>query len=262
MSTVAIIPAYNAEITISKVISSSCSYCDQILVIDDGSTDFTSEIAGRESCDVHRFKKKRGKADALRYGIKIALQVGAEYIVTLDADGEHDPTDIPSLLRPLKRRAAVVVFGVRERTHGSGMATSRPTQSILQHYFALHVKDAMCGFRAYTPESASKLISCSISKYFGIDFELALLTHFLKLSYTEVNISTTELQRVGGIKASHLDAFCSNLKRFSTLYNCNNINRHSKWFQKILNRDQFSVPIDQISYNFVFDEESGLFVRS
>lgn len=262
MSITAIVPAYNAEFSISKVVSSVCWYCDDVLVIDDGSTDLTSEVASRENCGVHRFEQNRGKADALRFGMKTAIHLGAEYIITLDADGEHDPTDIPFLLQPLKRRSADVVFGVREQTHGSGMATSKPTQSILRHHFSLNFKDAMCGFRAYTSSSAAKLISCSISKNFGIDFELALLTHFLKLSYEEVDISTAELQRVAGIRVSHLDAFCLNLKRFSALHNYKNLKVHAKWLQKIYNRDQFSVPIGQVSYKFSFDEKSGFFVRS
>ena len=262
MHTTAIIPSYNAARTIGKVAACARWFCDDVIVVDDGSTDSTSEVASKEGCCVHRFEVNRGKAEALRLGMRVAISSSGKYLVTLDADGEHDPTDIPSLLEPLKRNSAVVVFGVRGRTHSSNLTISRPTQAVLTHVFGLDVKDAMCGFRAYTSNGASRLLRLSVSQGFGIDFELALLTRLLNLPYEEVAISTAELQVIPGVKASHFDSFASNLRRFAGIHRYDKAHTDARWLRKMCNRDSFSVSVGRKSFCFSFDENSGLFVRS
>ncbi len=113
MRLVVIIPAYNEEKNISQVISGVKKYTDNIIVIDDGSKDKTYQIALKNGAKVYRHLINRGLGGALGTGIKAALLEGADIIVTLDADGQHDPEEIPKLLKPIISREADIVIGSR-----------------------------------------------------------------------------------------------------------------------------------------------------
>ena len=91
MRTAAVVPAYNEIATIRDVYEGARSCVDRVYIVDDGSEDGTSTLAK----DVLRHSRNRGKGCALRTGVRHALASGAEAIVTLDADGQHDPQEIP-----------------------------------------------------------------------------------------------------------------------------------------------------------------------
>ena len=94
-----VIPAYNEETTLPKVIKSlKDDGYHKILVVDDGSTDNTYKIAKELAKVAVRHEINRGLGGALGTGIEGAVRLGAEYIVTFDADGQHDPEDLKKLL--------------------------------------------------------------------------------------------------------------------------------------------------------------------
>ena len=107
-----IIPAYNEELTIGSIVTLARKYGD-VLVVDDGSEDRTSEIASNAGAIVIRHDTNFGKSQALKTGFDYALSMGYEVIVTLDADGQHDPDEIPLLIEPIVTKKAEFVIGSR-----------------------------------------------------------------------------------------------------------------------------------------------------
>src|SRR3989338_3249144 len=110
MKIVAILPAFNEEKTIGAVILKLKNYVSQIIVIDDGSKDRTSQIAKEHGALVYRHLINRGLGGALGTGIKAGLQNEADIIVTLDADGQHDPAEISELIKPIMNGEADAVI--------------------------------------------------------------------------------------------------------------------------------------------------------
>jgi len=108
-----IIAAYNEEISISRVINGLLTEYRNIVVIDDGSTDQTAARAAQCGATVLRHVTNRGQGAALQTGITYALLNGARYIVTFDADGQHQVADITNLLAPLLSDSADAVLGSR-----------------------------------------------------------------------------------------------------------------------------------------------------
>ena len=112
MKTLIIIPAYNEELTIGSVVALAKKYGD-VLVVDDGSGDRTSEIAREAGAIVIRHNTNMGKGAALKTGFEYALSREYEIVVTLDADGQHNPDEIPLLMEPIIRGEADLVIGSR-----------------------------------------------------------------------------------------------------------------------------------------------------
>lgn len=259
MKIVAIIPAYNCEYSIESVVRNSLLHCNYVIVVDDGSTDNTSEIATKAGAIIKSLHTNQGKAEALKQGINLAIFTGFDLLVTIDGDGEHDPSDIPILLNPIIKQSYSVVFGVREKTHGSCLAKNvRPTQSLLNKHFKVNILDAMCGFRAYSYAAISKLIKLTRVNGFGIDLELALLTKILKLGFAEVSISTTELKEYGGIRASHFDGLIENFDRFMTISNTYK-EMLNELTVRINNRDDFNILINDKKICFQYNEMDNFY---
>lgn len=113
MKTVAVIPAFQEFSRITKTILAFFPFVDQIIVVDDGSVDETGRVAREAGATVLRHKINRGQGAALRTGTMAAVASGADVVVHVDADGQHDPSGLEGLLLPIKSGAADVVFGSR-----------------------------------------------------------------------------------------------------------------------------------------------------
>jgi len=108
-----VIPAYNEAEGIGRVIQGVKKYTNNIIVIDDGSEDNTSQISLQNGAKVYRHIINRGLGGALGTGIKAALLDKADIIVTLDADGQHNPNEISKLIKPIIEEEADIVIGSR-----------------------------------------------------------------------------------------------------------------------------------------------------
>ena len=109
----AIIPCYNEEATIASLILKTKRYVDDVLIIDDGSTDETVDIAKEVGALVVSHKKNRGKAAAIKTGFTFALEHHYKYTITLDGDGQHNPKEIPILLDKMIEDKVDIALGIR-----------------------------------------------------------------------------------------------------------------------------------------------------
>jgi len=191
---IACIPAYNEEKTIARVIIEAQRYVDKVIVCDDGSKDLTGEIAKRLGADVIRHEKNMGKGAALRDLLTSAKKYNPSIIVTIDADGQHNPNDIPMLLEPIGKGEADFVIGSR---FVEGAKTDAP----LYRRFGLkiinffnkattksNVKDTQSGFRALTIKALNELCSTE-SEGFGVESEQITLAIKRGLRIKEVPIT-------------------------------------------------------------------------
>lgn len=140
MKITVVIPAHNEANRIGPVVQETNRHVDEVIVIDDGSTDETGEEAERAGAKVISNRCEKGYIGAIKTGFKEAQ---SEIVVTLDADGEHDPGEIPKLIEPILRGEADLVLGQREEI-------ARPSEKLLNWLTNLRVKvrDSGTGFRA------------------------------------------------------------------------------------------------------------------
>lgn len=106
------IPAYNEEKIIVHVINRTKEYVDEVLVVDDRSSDKTAEVAEKAGATVLSNKKSTGYIESIKRRFR---DVNGDVIITIDADGEHNPEEIPDLLIPILNSEADVVLGKREK---------------------------------------------------------------------------------------------------------------------------------------------------
>jgi glycosyltransferase involved in cell wall biosynthesis len=148
-----ILPAYNEEISIGSIVLLTKQYANRIIVVDDGSSDRTAEVATSAGAEVIVHSYNRGKGMAFKTGFDAAI--GADIIVTMDSDGQHNPADIPKLITPIINDEAEMVNGSRYLNNNN---TNTPLyrrigQIILDNvsiiYSKTRVTDSQSGFRAF-----------------------------------------------------------------------------------------------------------------
>jgi hypothetical protein len=147
---VVVVPAHDEASTIGHVVRRARAHAP-VIVVDDGSTDETAQVAARAGAEVRRHARRRGKADALRTGIAAARARGATHVVTLDADGQHDPDDVPALLAAVAPRTLVV--GARPPGDGA-LPAGRAEAIVVAGFFVnwtsgMRLADTQSGFRVY-----------------------------------------------------------------------------------------------------------------
>ncbi len=113
MSILALIPAYNEASHVAQVVTGALVHLP-VLVVDDGSMDDTAAQAEAAGATVLPQMPNQGKGAALKAGFRWAIETGYEAVVTLDADGQHDPTELPQFLQAYQARCADLIIGTRD----------------------------------------------------------------------------------------------------------------------------------------------------
>ncbi len=185
-----IIPAYNEGKRIEKVIQCALKQSKNVIVVDDGSRDRTGELAVRCGAKVIRHAVNLGKGGALKTGCDFAIEKKAKVIVVLDADGQHDPADIPRFIEQI-RKGNKIVFGYREGLDNMpgilrlGNLFINIVTSIL---YGIRLRDTQSGYRAFTAD-AYKKIRWEASDY-SMESEMIANLGKRKMKYTEIPIPT------------------------------------------------------------------------
>lgn len=170
-----VIPAYNAASTIGELVSRISSFvaAEDIFVVDDGSPDGTDLVARDLGVWVMRHSKKRGKGASLRDGCAKAVELNYEMVITIDADLQHDPDEIPNFVEAAAHLDVVV--GKRDismramplHRYVSNTITSR----ILSSRTGTTIEDSQCGYRLYR----TRVLRSVDSRYRHFDYESDML---------------------------------------------------------------------------------------
>ena len=171
---IAVIPAYQAARTLAAVVEASAPSLP-VLVVDDGSTDETASVAAAAGARVLRQVPNQGKGAALRMGFRAALDEGAAAVLTLDADGQHDPSRIPAFLDRWREGGAPLIIGRRDF---SQMPWSRRLANNLGTWtfswaVGRRIADNQSGYRLIARPLLPRLLeSCEA----GFEFEVEMIT--------------------------------------------------------------------------------------
>lgn len=155
---VAVMPAYNEEKTVAKMVKQTKRYVDKAIVVDDSSRDKTAANARAAGATVVRHARNSGLGSAIRTGLKHAVKAKADIVLTIDADGQHDPADIPRFLKKISD-GYDFVLGERD-------LRAYPFRKKLGNFFLTHatnfvsgtnLKDTESGFRAFRKGALEKM---------------------------------------------------------------------------------------------------------
>lgn len=184
----AIIPAYNEEKTIAQVVEKAKQYLP-IIVVDDGSTDATAEKAAHAGATVLKHRVNVGKGAALKTGCEHALAQGAEKIVLLDADGQHNPEHIPVFLNALEKYD--IAFGARRIPENMPLIMRFGNKVINTTFLLLYnirIEDSQSGYRAFRA-SAYPFLRWEALDY-AVETEMIIKAGKRKLSHCTIPIET------------------------------------------------------------------------
>jgi glycosyltransferase involved in cell wall biosynthesis len=174
----AVIPAYQAAATIGSVVRATREHLP-VLVVDDGSSDGTGVAAEVAGARVLRQEPNQGKGAALRRGFAEALSDGAEAVLTLDADGQHDPACAPAFLAAWDERAAPLIIG--RRSFDQMPLIRRVANELGTRTFSWavgrHIEDNQSGYRLIARPLLPHLLS---SHEDGFEFEVEMITDAIR----------------------------------------------------------------------------------
>lgn len=170
-------PTYNNGGTLREMVERVLCFCTDLIVVNDGCTDNSNEIltAFGEQINVVKYDKNRGKGYALRYGFEKALQLGFDYAITIDADGQHFPEDIPLFVETLKQHPETLIVGSRNLNQENMPSGNTFANKFSNFWFkiqtSINLPDTQTGYRLY-PLRHLPSLSLLTSRY---EAELELL---------------------------------------------------------------------------------------
>ncbi len=155
------IPAYNEERYIGSVILKAQQYADEVIVVDDGSTDDTSRIARLAGATVIRHEENKGYGAAVQSLLAEAKKKNPDILVLLDADSQHNPDEIPSLTKPIISEGSDLVIGSRERQRVNIPPYRRIGLRVLSYLSGILSRkklfDSESGFRVFSRKAITAL---------------------------------------------------------------------------------------------------------
>jgi glycosyltransferase involved in cell wall biosynthesis len=225
MRRAALICAYNEEQTAAAVIAATLRYVDLVIFVNDGSTDRTLETVQRRfgrnpQVKIITWGRNRGKGAALLAGFRYFLRRRIPLLVTLDADGQHDPTQIPLLLLLLERKAVDMVIGSRYGKVERHVPIMRAVFNIFASFIMLlttgaFFADVASGYRAYTRAAIKAMVPKLSLAGYGIELEILRAATMVKLRLATLPVRCIYLGRKANLPALAVDYF-----RFALKYKC------------------------------------------
>jgi glycosyltransferase involved in cell wall biosynthesis len=172
----------------------------EVIVVDDGSSDGTADRAREHGARVARHTVNLGKGAALRTGCEAALELRATWIVTMDADGQHEAADLPRLLEPLLADEVDVVLTYREGSGSSMPAVLKfgnvALSAVVKLFFGIAIRDSQCGLRAFTAAAYPRLRW--EARDYSVESEMLMRMARSHLRFAEIPIATVYTDRYKG----------------------------------------------------------------
>lgn len=255
-----VIPTFNNTKTLRHVAEKALGTGLRVLVVNDGSTDGGPETL--EGMPVSRvdLPVNRGKGSAILAAAEWAESNGFTHIITIDADGQHNPDDSSRFMKMIMDNPWLIIVGNRQFPISSVPFSSRFGRKWSNLWFWItsgySIPDSQSGFRAY-PVAALRQVSCKGRRY---DFEVEILVRStwagLEITYTDISVHYSEETR----KASHFDPFIDNA-RISRAYTRLVIRNFIPWPHKIIfnqdGRDKLSILNPVRSFKLLIKESSS-----
>ncbi|WP_223032199.1 DUF2062 domain-containing protein [Hanstruepera marina] len=189
-----IIPTYNNERTLKRVIDSVLEYTNNIIIVNDGSTDSTSTILKEyEGIEQIHFQKNRGKGIALREGFKHAIKLHYHFALTIDSDGQHFASDIPAFIKTLEEHNAndILIIGARNMDQEGVPGKSSFGNKFSNFWFnfetGIKLQDTQSGFRLY-PLRVIKNMTFFTTKF---EFEIEVI---VKSAWRDIPVINIPIQ--------------------------------------------------------------------
>jgi glycosyltransferase involved in cell wall biosynthesis len=207
-----IIPAYNEDKRIGELLKklSAIFSLKNVLVVDDGSIDNTAIVAERSGSIVLSQKTNQGKGIALRAGFDYAIGKGYDAVITMDADGQHDPGEIPMFLKKFKTSGVDLIIGTREQN-----LSEMPYLRFLVNKTTSLVTSILAGVRVHDSQSGYRLIKKNLIKkislktgHFQMETEIIVKAAKANFSIGEMPIKTIYFKKF----KSHINPFVDTLR--------------------------------------------------
>jgi len=212
-----IIPAYNAERTLGNVVTGAKQQIPDVVVVDDGSRDRTADVAREAGAHVLTHPQNRGKGGALKTGFAYAVENGYDVVVTLDADGQHLPHEIPKFLECRAQTGADLIIGGRAHLFGQMLPRRRMANRFSAWSIAKASKtgitDSQSGFRLY---SANLLRNIKLRTE-GFDMESEVIVR-AGVGGFKVVTTPIDLGFVDGVSTSHYKPLMDTLRIAWTVF--------------------------------------------
>lgn len=203
-----LVPTYNNAQTLKQVLKDVLEYTNQVIVVNDGSTDSTSEILKEFSqLSIINFPTNKGKGYALRMGFKKAFESGFDYAITIDSDGQHYADDLPVFLKKLEDHSSAIIIGARNMEQ-----SSIPGKSSFGHKFSnfwywvetgLRLNDTQSGYRLYPVKRLSSFMF--ITRKFEFEIEVLVRASWSGIEVTDTPVKVFYAEK--GMRISHFRPF-------------------------------------------------------
>ena len=216
-----VLPTYNNQKTLQRVIDGVLVYTSEIIVVNDGSTDATKEILSNypQIIQLHQ-PKNIGKGSALKIGFKHAVSLGFEYAITLDTDGQHFTVDIPNFIEALdaSENKNILIIGDRNMNEADVLARSAKGNRVSTFWMkavtGLKLQDSQSGFRLYPIKFMKDINFMKSTKKFEFEIEVIVRSYWsgTEIVHVPIHVLYDEKERV-----SHFRPFMD-IARMVVLY--------------------------------------------
>jgi glycosyltransferase involved in cell wall biosynthesis len=195
-----VIPSYNEAVTVREVAVCARRQCPNVIVVDDGSADGTAQALAGLDVTVLRNEENLGKAGSLMRGFDHALAHGAVGVITLDADGQHAPEEIPSFLAQAAEYPASFIIGARRREQRRDFfwryAANRIADFWIGWAAGSPIEDSQSGFRLY-PERLLRMVTIPHGRRESFVYESEILIEAARQGFDVKNVAVSVSPRSG-----------------------------------------------------------------